>query len=119
MDVREFVSATLTQIAFGVSDAQIAMRESPARVNPRLLGGNIQGHGPLADDGSLTRVVEFDIAIEVKAETGTNAKVSVVGGIFGLSAGGQSADASARTSRIKFSVPMSFPISEGLSARST
>lgn len=66
MDLKTFVSETLTQIAEGVQDAQqrIAQGGSGASVNPENVPHN-QRHGQ-------PRPVEFDVAVVAGEETSEN-----------------------------------------------
>ena len=107
MDLRQFVSETLTQILDGVEDAR---KKCDARtIAPQMMadlpGGD--GFGRDAIDGNALFLVDFDVAVtaeEMKAQE-MKAGISVVG--FGA-AGGDSATSkrNENVSRIRFKVPV-------------
>lgn len=45
MDLKSFITETLVQIAHGINDANVALSESEAIVNPRF----VVGHGEVKD----------------------------------------------------------------------
>lgn len=114
MDLKTFVSETLTQIAEGVQDAQqrIAQGGSGASVNPENVPHN-QRHGQ-------PRPVEFDVAVVAGEETSEN-KGKKVGASVGLisvlsvRASGEidnrniGAQRNETTSRIRFTVMLAQP----------
>jgi hypothetical protein len=109
MDLRQFVSETLSQIAGGIEDARKSIGDT-ARINPRLHRDNDTRNSRLLDNGeAMIQEVEFDVALTVSTATGTAGKVSVIAGILNLDTGGKSSDEKGQTSRVKFRVPISFP----------
>lgn len=115
MDVKEFVSATLTQIAEGVAEASSAVRSTGGVVNPTMLnnfkmGGDVACLGD-THSGALVFAVDFDVAVTVAAATGTNAGAKLeVAAFLSLGAGGKSSDSTQSTSRVRFRVPMALPL---------
>lgn len=117
MDIRTFVSETLTQIVEGVADAQRRIDEggSGAQVNPSVKYGTAEPRG-VAD----ANPVDFDIAVTVAAEDreGSESKMgaslqvlSVVGVKLGggLSEQSSGIQRSETASRVKFSVQLAQP----------
>jgi len=91
MDLKEFVRKTLVQIATGVKDEQIDVRGlggivNSATQNP-LKGGN--SYFSSVDDLHHVFLVDFDVAVSVAENTGTNAQAKLnVATILSLGAGG-------------------------------
>jgi hypothetical protein len=111
MDLRDFVSETLIQIADGVKQAQEKATEIGARVNPKLTGGATHAaqHGFLAASGAPAQIVQFDVALTVKEGSGTKGGIGIFAGAVTLGSSGQSNAENSSVSRVKFSVPLSFP----------
>jgi hypothetical protein len=112
MDLRKFVSQTIAEVVHGVIDAQAELKETGARVNPLLhprMNSDLKTRGPIDNSENVVQEIVFDVALTVSSETGTDAKVSVLAGIFGLGAGGRSADQQGHTTKVSFTVPVSFP----------
>lgn len=96
MDLKTFVSATLTQIIEGVLNAQSELSIQGASVNPGPTGGGWQ-------------VVEFDVAISATEGTETKAGIGVVSALLNAGASGKSNQEASAFSRVKFSVPVKLP----------
>jgi len=112
MDLKQFVTETLVQIAQGVSEAQTAVRDVGGFANPALRGvaGRESYWGSL-ETGHHVFLVDFDVAITVAKGKGTNAGAKLeVTSIFSLGAGGKSSEETQSTSRVKFKVPMALPV---------
>jgi hypothetical protein len=116
MELKDFISATLSGIVEGVVEAQSKVKGLGAHVNP---GGLMRAVASASSDAiwdnqtnNLARVVRFDIALNVEQGTGTQAKVGVVAGIFGLEAGGESQSKKVAVHRVEFAVPVLFPSSD-------
>ena len=115
MGLKEFVKETLIQISSGVKEAQDEVRKIGGVVNPAtLLSTNVSGaYFSTIDDMHHVFLVDFDVAVAVSENAGTNAQAKLnVATFFSLGAGGQSANASATTNRLSFKVPLAFPLDE-------
>ncbi|OIQ94370.1 hypothetical protein GALL_236170 [mine drainage metagenome] len=112
MDLRDFVSETLTQIVEGVKSAQSKAEESGAKVNPHLRTSFEQagklGFLQTGGDG-FAQIVQFDVALTVTEGTGTKGGIGVFAGAINIGSSGQSQSESSSVSRVKFSVPLSLP----------
>jgi len=116
MDLKTFISETLTQIVEGVSEAQSRISETgvSAAVNPSNIGADSQrDHGPASP-------VEFDVAVLISEESahasGEKAKASAgLISVVSLKASGElesgrtSGARNETTSRIKFTVQLAQP----------
>jgi len=100
IELNDFVSRTIYDIAKGVVDAQKAIErdEIPAHVNP------IYEHG-------TTQKIEFDIS--VVAERAANAEGGVAINVWSVKLGatGSNDSKSSESARIRFSIPVRLPTS--------
>lgn len=111
MELKQFVTEALLQIASGIEDAQAKMQEagSGARINTSVTKDD---SGNLVTGGRRHSVefVEFDVAILANSGTETKAGVGLtVASLLNLNAGGRSNQSQGTESRIKFKVPVAFP----------
>lgn len=113
MDLKDFVAASLTQIAEGVAQAAPAISALGGAASPAFTAANTAGeYLGHTRDGSKTAVyaVAFDVAVVVgkagTAEGGGNLQVASF-----LSIGAKAGKASTEetTSRLKFVVPLQLP----------
>ena len=120
MELKEFVKASLCQIAEGILEASEALKRTNAIVNPDNIIVNSdqsQAYGRTRpprenvppSDSRIVEKVDFDVAISVQEGTTTNAGIKVAIMSVGLGAGGESKANTGSESRIKFSIPMVFP----------
>lgn len=111
MDLKEFVTQTLTQIIEGVRGAQIYGKDLSAEVNPELLTTPEQAgkQGFLGTRDQYVPIVQFDVALTVTEGTGTKGGIGVFAGAISLGSLGQSQNESSSVSRVKFSIPIRLP----------
>jgi len=112
MDLSKFISTTLVQIATGIEAAQSELKEKEldAIVNTNITKNQ---SGDLVTGGKRrsVEIVEFDVAVLVNEGTETNAGVGLkVASLLSLEAGGKSNNTNGSESRIKFKIPMSYPM---------
>lgn len=107
MDLKEFVSETLIQIAEGVAQASEKAAPKGAEVNPKSWSGNDERY---SSEGSRIQQIEFTVALSVNEGTATKGGIGVVAGMFALGTQGQSSNNQASTTHVKFSVPMALPL---------
>ena len=112
MDLKDFVSQTLTQIVAGVKDSQQSVAECGASINPNLGGTQAEAakHGFLWSDAGFAQVVSFDVALTVTEGTGTKGGIGVFAGAVTLGTSGQSSATNTSVSHVKFSVPLVLPV---------
>jgi hypothetical protein len=116
MDLKTFISTSIVSIVEGVKEAQEQSAQHGAHVNP---GGLTRPSKNIADNSlwdhstnNFARMVSFDIAVTVEEGTATNARIGVVAGLLGATAGGASQNKELAVSRIKFEVPVLLPASQ-------
>jgi len=112
VELKQFITETLVQISDGIQEAQKQLKErgSEAIVNTNMTETDV---GHLVTGGRRRPVehVEFDVAILANEGTETKAGVGItVASLLKLDAGGKSSQTSGRESRIKFKVPISYPM---------
>ncbi len=112
MELREFITETLMQIAEGIEDAQKRLKDkgSEAIINTNMTETDV-GHLVTGGRRRPVELIEFDVAI--LASEGTEAKGGIgltVASLLNLEAGGKSSHSTGSESRIKFKVPMSYPM---------
>ena len=114
MELREFITQSLMQIAEGVEDAQKHLKEkgSKAIVNTNMTATDV-GHVVTGGRRRPVEFVEFDVAI--LADEGTETKAGggiTVASLLKLEASGKRSQNKGSESRIKFKIPMSYPMHE-------
>lgn len=112
MDLKQFVTETLVQISEGIEEAQRQLKErgSAAIVNTNMTETDV-GHLVTGGRRRPVEYVEFDVAILANEGTETKAGIGLtVASLLRLDAGGKSSESAGRESRIKFKVPMSYPM---------
>ena len=105
MELKDFVSQTLVDIAEGVRDAQekLSSNENPTRIAPR------PDFGPMATAfDQVKQIVEFDVAVTSEERKQTKGGIGVMLAPVALGSQGQSTTQSSTVSRLKFTVPVIF-----------
>lgn len=108
MDLRKFIAETLTQIIGGISDAQAKTIEfqkggesdyTAPYVNPL----------PVSENYKKLSEIEFDVAVTVSEGNSVagNGGISVMG--ISIGGNGSSEQTNSSVSKIKFSIPVSYP----------
>ena len=111
MNIQDFVRDTLTEIVEGVIEAQKALVEKNADVNP--IGGHfdqaaLRGRQWSFEKG-ITEIVSFDVALTEESAKGTKGGIGVFLGGVGLGSQGQSEASTSSLSRIQFQIPILLP----------
>jgi len=96
MDIKTFVSESLTQIIQGVEEAQSKHKSSV--INPSFG----------SDTPEDKTVIKFDIAVTLESGTETKGGIVVFGGAMSFGAQGKSDKSDVAVNRIEFSVPVAF-----------
>jgi hypothetical protein len=112
MNLQDFVAESLRQIIRGVKAVQEEARQDKAWVNPPIVWPDDVRSTRLRNlrNSSLVHEIEFDVAVTVSQEDGKKGGAGLVIGPVVLGAQGQSASTSESVSRVKFSVPVSYPM---------
>jgi hypothetical protein len=112
MDLKEFVAASLTQIADGIKMAQDATKSSGAWISPVTSltpGGPEMSRITTPEGRRYVHEVSFDVAITVSDEqkAGAGAGITIFGAKVGADGGVTYQNAA--VSRVQFSVPIMWP----------
>ena len=111
MDLKDFISQTLVQIAEGVNESGERIKELGGQVNPFLTSDHKEmgRHGILWGGGQAVHIVAFDVALTVNSGTGTKGGIGVFAGAVNLGSSAESRAENSSVSRVSFTVPLSLP----------
>lgn len=116
MNLQEFVTQALIQIAAGVREADKELQTSGAVVNPlyvtsvRQDKSNIYGYmGDQTNSRRAVHYVEFDVAVTAIEGKESKGGIGIMVGFIGLGSQGSSEESNTSVSRIKFTVPIALP----------
>ena len=112
MELKQFVTETLVQISEGIEAAQKQLKASGSEtiINTNMTATDA-GHLVTGGRRQPVEYVEFDVAILASGGTETRAGIGLtVASLLSLDAGGRSNESFGRESRIKFKIPMSYPM---------
>jgi hypothetical protein len=116
MQLKEFVSAVLTEIIDGVKTSQRDTEHArEGEINPLLATnqGALQSQGRLVSRwGQLVQNVKFDVAVTIEEGAGTKGGIGIFIGSIGLGSQGESKSSQASVSRIQFEIPVALPYQE-------
>ncbi|ELB2899435.1 hypothetical protein QNE73_004503 [Vibrio alginolyticus] len=122
MELNQFISTALVQIAKGIEEASEELKDSNAIINPRnVIGTNgtddQKVYGYLADDSSrrlrkAVQLIDFDVAVIAAEGSTTKGGLGIKVGGIGIGTQGQNEDKTTSESRIKFSIPIVLPTEE-------
>ena len=111
MELKDFISETLSQLVEGVIDAQSKLKDTGGSVCPPVQtpakSESLYGHAPKKEPVFL---VNFDIGIEASDSTQTKGGIGVAAGLFALGSQGQSNKNNQSFNKIQFSIPVAFPL---------
>jgi len=116
MQLHEFITETLTQIAEGVNNANKRLQGSSAVVNPRNVNynrdGNIRTYGWLTENKERLRavhLVDFDVVVTATEGKENKGGLGVAFAGIGLGSTRKEDQEHIAQNRIKFSIPMVLP----------
>lgn len=117
MLLEEFVSETLKQIMSGVKAAQEPITEMGATVNPLGIidprSTDSRPKQPFVPQKGILHSVDFDVALTVaKGKKAKGGFAVVVAGFLGGGAHAQTEKSERIVSRVRFSVPVTYPPAE-------
>ncbi|EPO5390826.1 hypothetical protein ACUB1N_002604 [Vibrio cholerae] len=113
MNLEDFISQSLSQIAKGIEKANEDLKDSEALVCPLGVVDVLRDtrYGSIKVEGEWLAVheVKFDVSVSVAEGTESGGKLGVSMGCFSIGANGKENQANSSASRIHFSVPMLLP----------
>ena len=110
MELKEFVTETLIQIADGIAQAQQQLQENKSEtiINTNMTKTD-NDHLVTGGKRRPVEIVEFDVAILANEGTETSAGIGLtVASLLKLDTSGKFKQTTGSESRIKFKVPMSY-----------
>lgn len=114
MKLEEFVTEAINEIISGISNSQTFAKTKNAIVNPSLK--KTKKTLSTGEKETIKRppghIVEFDIAVTTTQGKGTQGGLGVFVGSIGAGTKGHSESSNSTVSRIKFTVPVVFPIQD-------
>ena len=113
MELKDFVTQTLVQIAQGVAAAQGTVRSAGGFVNPtaHVAGGATRHFGHLPGNDQHVFLVDFDVGVTVNESLGTNAEAKLqVANFIKIGASANTAESQQTVNQIRFSVPIALPV---------
>ncbi|WP_321435906.1 hypothetical protein [uncultured Bacteroides sp.] len=115
MELKEFISETIQQIALGVKDAMDKCEELDIIVNPNItVGANGDYYIPKTGSTNMQRrvqLIDMDIAITVSESSEQNAGGGANIKILNVGGGIKEGKSTSNENRVKFSIPVCLPIS--------
>ena len=113
MELKDFIKATLSQIAAGIIEAQKETKDTGVIINPSDLAYDSKGEKYLRPGGNrYVQDIEFNIDVAVSQTKENSTGLIVVEGLnYGETPGSRDAKNS-YVSTIKFKIPVALPISE-------
>ena len=119
MELQDFITKTLVQIARGIKNAADQLEGTKAIVNPRnvhaLEGKESAVYGYMNTQKQYFKVVQkidFDVAVTADKGTETKGGVGIHVGSIGLGTQGKTEKGNSSVSRISFSIPMVLPMED-------
>lgn len=111
MDIKTFVAESLSQISSGIVEAQKITSSQGTVINPPLTTTQNGYRINLGNrDNIIAHLVDFDINVSVEDSAGAGGKGGIRIAMFGIEGGATSTNKNASTSRIKFSIPVCWPL---------
>ena len=114
MELKYFISETLSQIIDGVLDAQEKVKKSGpngGRISPHVrTPSNAKSLYGTTNDKLPVILVDFDVSVEAQEGTGTKGGIGVVAGMFNVGSSGESKESKQSSNKIKFSIPVALPL---------
>jgi hypothetical protein len=102
MDLRSFITTSISDIYHGVKDAQKILPEGA------VIPYDDDTYKTMEVGMNSTQAVKFEVAVRVDEQKGKAAKLSVVAGVFGGALSDNSTKGSGHSGTLQFSVPIRF-----------
>ena len=110
MELKEFVSETLTQICEGVKDAQQRCANVGARINPPINSMGTVCEKNMTDQWAPTKVM-FKAALQTSDKTNGKSGIGVLLANVTIGATKENLQDFSSVTSVEFSVPVVFPVS--------
>lgn len=108
MELKEFVKETLLEIVEGVKEAQDAVKEYGATVNPRIVKNSESAQ--VGGEYRPVQNVDFEVGLTASEESGNRKGIGVALGGFKAGVDGNGGRSSSTATKIRFVVPLVLPV---------
>lgn len=110
MELKEFVSESLTQIISGIQDAQDKSKETGGQVVPSIIYNHHQGIDIISHiDFDPVALVKFDVSVTTNDVSNTKAGGGLFIAAFGAGAQTGTESSNNQLSRLQFTIPVALP----------
>jgi len=106
MELRTFIKTALLDIVGGVTDAQSETKDGKIIPNISLSPESVK-HAV-----SPLQTVDFEVCVTTEESKGSEGKLGVISTFVGAGIAGKSSNESSNSSKLKFRIPIEFPISK-------
>ena len=114
MELKDFIRQTLEQIVEGVHSAQSDIEGRGATINPTSVSFQRDGEWNRYNSG-MPQNVEFDVGLTSVDKKGSTEGIGVFLGSVSLGKKNESGLEHTAVTRVRFSVPLAFPMGRALS----
>jgi len=111
MELKQFVTESIVQIAEGIEEAQERLKEKWVRINPKP-PVNVNAISPMlycAENGAGVFPLTFDVAVSAE-DVQANGSLGIKVLNIGMEVRDNSQQVSSRVSRVSFTVPIAYPL---------
>ena len=109
MESKDFIKQTLIDITTGVSEAQEAIKDSGAYINPKgFTGGEALSIG-FNDNSRNVQKIKMSVGVNAVENSEMKGGIGVIT-VFSAGLSGKISDVNSVTNRIEFEIPISLPI---------
>ncbi len=111
MELKDFVKETLTNIVTGITESQKFMKENNynGEICPIISSEWVKSGYVFSEGGKPIQSVEFDVAVTISEKKDTKGKIGIIISSIGLGAEKNKEKSSDQNSRIRFSIPITYP----------
>ncbi|HTK19560.1 MAG TPA: hypothetical protein VL442_08610 [Mucilaginibacter sp.] len=114
MQLQDFITETLVQISEGVLNAKNKLGANGLQINPYLYEqfNGLTEHPEFigfAEGKRIVQIVNFDVSVTVEAENNKQGNIKIASGFIEMGLLGKKKSSEQNISKIKFSIPISFP----------
>ncbi len=114
MKLQNFITETLVQINEGVKNAKHKLESNQLQINPYLterLSGLAENPDLIgfSEGKKIVQMVNFDISVTAESENDKSGNIKVASSIIEVGFLGKKKNIEQNVSKIKFSIPISFP----------
>lgn len=111
MELKDFISETLSQLLEGIIEAQNKSAQIGGRIVPYIRPSERQNEITVKTRDHMPIIfVDFDVSIVAGEDKGSKATIGVVAGLFGGGVQGHSSENLQTANKIKFKIPVALPL---------